>query len=411
MAYQFFAKAQAQQHPRTASSPPLSPPPPATSSNRPPIHPPPLVLPPSAASSTPSNRSSVLGDPNFQPTPYPDSNPPSYPTPHPHITIDPVRTVHIPSLSRITGLLLPIRYPSSFYTACITDPVIASLSRVAVYHDHPVTAAPVPGSVEPTFAGRARSSSGSAGGVGTDKVIGGIRCRLERHPKEEAPGAEDNTKGKSSPPTNLYIQTLHLLSPHRGNGIAVSLLNSLLFSQPPSSPSSSSSASSKSSYRVSPLVRHYNIRTVTAHVHETNEEGLKWYVARGFHIEDGVVQGYYRRLNPGGARIVRLDLHWDDDDDENERQQKDRNKGEERENNGKKRQDDDDDDDDWEKVEVEEDDDPEEHGIEHLTDSRTFDSSDDALVPTRTSSSSSLSSSSTATKRKRKADEELQSGL
>lgn len=382
MAYQFFAKAQAQ-HPRNVTSPPLSPPP-AASSNRPPIHPPPLVLPSSAASSTPSSKPPALGDPNFQPTPYPESNPPSYPTPHPHITIEPVRTAHIPSLSRITGLLLPIRYPSSFYTACITDPVIASLSRVAVYHDHPVTTAPVPGSVQPTFAGHAGSSSGSAGGVGTDKVIGGIRCRLERLPSESV--RPENTKGKS-PPTNLYIQTLHLLSPHRGNGVAASLLNSLLFSRP-SLPSASSA--SKSSYHVSPLVRHYNIRTVTAHVHETNEEGLRWYVARGFRIEDGVVQGYYRRLKPGGAKIVRLDLHWDDD---YERQEN--SNGRDAKENTKHEQEDDDD---WEKVELE-DDDPE-HGVEHLADSRTFDSSDDGLAQTTTS---------TVTKRKRKAGEELPS--
>ncbi|KAL1980639.1 hypothetical protein VTN96DRAFT_3890 [Rasamsonia emersonii] len=386
MAYQFFAKSQAQ-HPRTtAASPPRSPPS-GSSSNRPPIHPPPLVLPQSAASSSPSNKPPALADPNFQPTPYPESNPPSYPTPHPHITIDPVRTAHIPSLSRITGLLLPIRYPSSFYTACITDPVIASISRVAVYHDHPVTTAPEPGSVEPTFGGRARS--GSAGGVGTDKVIGGIRCRLERLPAESVK-SEDTTKEKN-PPTNLYIQTLHLLSPHRGNGVAASLLNSLLYSSPPKRSSASDP------YRVSPLVRHYNIRTVTAHVHETNDEGLRWYVARGFRIEEGVVQGYYRRLNPGGARIVRMDLHWDDDDEEQQQQQPPETGKTESET--KDQENDDDDDDDWEKVEAE-DDDPDEHGVEHLADSRTFDSSDEGPAAT---------SSTTATKRKREADEELQS--
>jgi N-alpha-acetyltransferase 50 len=85
----------------------------------------------------------------------------------------------------------------------------------------------------------------------------------------------------------------------------MSLLYSLLFSTPPS-------ATSKSIYCVSPLVRHYNIRTVTAHVHETNEGGLKWYSARGFDIQDGIVEGYYRRLKPGGARIVRWDLQWGD---------------------------------------------------------------------------------------------------
>jgi N-alpha-acetyltransferase 50 len=368
MAYQVFAKAQAHQRTATATatSPPLSPPSLQGSLTKPPLHPPPLVFPQSAFSSSSLGKPPSIGDPNFEPVPFPEPST-SYQSPHPHITIDPVRTAHIPSLSRITGLLLPIRYPSSFYTACITDPVIASLSRVAVYHDHPVASGP---SAESTFGGHQSTSKGGLGG--TDKVIGGIRCRLERLFPEFAGLIQ--AEG-SKPPTNLYIQTLHLLSPHRGNGVAASLLNSLLFSKPPLE-------SSRSSYRVSRLVKHYNIRTVTAHVHETNDEGLKWYVARGFHVEDGIVSGYYRRLNPGGARIVRLDLHWEEEEEEEELQLELHHQEDEVENKldeeGKE-----DEDDDWEKLEAEEDDD---HGVVHLTDSRILDSGDDS--PSTTTSSS-----------------------
>ncbi|RAO64954.1 uncharacterized protein BHQ10_000966 [Talaromyces amestolkiae] len=372
MAYQVFAKAQAQQRTAanttstTATSPPLSPP--SLLAKQPPLHPAPLVLPQSASSSS-SHRPPSIGDPNFTPTPF--SEPLiTYQTPHPHVTIDPVRTAHIPSLSRITGLLLPIRYPSSFYTACITDPVIASLSRVAVYHDHPVPSGP---STETTFGATRQSPTSTAGGgagglCGTDKVIGGIRCRLERLFPEFA-GL--NGQDSRSPPTNLYIQTLHLLSPHRGNGVAASLLNALLFAKPPS-------VSSKS-YRVSSLVRHYNIHTVTAHVHETNDEGLRWYVARGFHVEDGVVKGYYRRLNPGGARIVRLDLDWDNDEQEEEagKQQQDSENSLQSSDVTKatisaNEEQSDDEDDDWEKLEPEEDD-ADDHGVVHLTDSQILD--------------------------------------
>lgn len=377
MAYHVFAKAQAQQRTATASSPPLSPPSLQSSlTKQPPLHPPSLVLPQSTISSL-SQKSPSVGDLRFEPEPFPGPLT-SYQTSHPHISIDPIRTAHIPSLSRITGLLLPIRYPSSFYTACITDPVISSLSRVAVYHDHPVASGP---STE-TLSGTQQSPT-VAGEVGsTDKVIGGIRCRLEKLFPEFAGSNTADCK----PPTNLYIQTLHLLSPHRGNGVAASLLNSLLFSKPPS-------ASSKS-YRVSPLVRHYNIHTVTAHVHETNDEGLRWYVARGFHIEDGIVKGYYRRLNPGGARIVRLDLQWEDEDDiddqedekkENqqvEKQLKSSNIDEARPEEDKEIEEDEDDD--WEKLEAEEED-IDDHGVVHLTDSRILDSGDDS-PPTATSS-------------------------
>jgi N-alpha-acetyltransferase 50 len=242
--------------------------------------------------------------PAFKPSPFP-SRDLNYQTPHPLITIEHIRTVHISPLSRITGLLLPIRYHRSFYTACITDPVIASLSRVAVYHDHPTAEALESGSVEPQRPqGTGRLHSGLSQGVATEQVIGGIRCRLEPLAPPPGPGGADGSRRQ---PTNLYIQTLLLLSPYRGNGVAASLLNSLLFSVPPC-------ATSKSTGRVSTLVRHYNIRSVTAHVHETNEDGLKWYAARGFDVEDGIVEGYYRRLRPGGARVVRRVLQWDDED-------------------------------------------------------------------------------------------------
>jgi hypothetical protein len=129
---------------------------------------------------------------------------------------------------------------------------------------------------------------------------------------------------------------------------------------------------------------------VTAHVHETNDEGLRWYVARGFHVEDGVVKGYYRRLNPGGARIVRLDLDWDNDEQEEETvaHQQDSEQSLQSSDVSKatksasEEPSDDDEDDDWEKLEAEEDD-ADDHGVVHLTDSQILDDNS----PTSTSSS------------------------
>ncbi|KAF3491396.1 uncharacterized protein GIQ15_00913 [Arthroderma uncinatum] len=244
-------------------------------------------------------------------------------TPHPHVTVSQVKTAHVPSLMRITGLLLPVRYQNSFYTATITDPFVASVSRVALYHQHPLT------NVYGTAYSAAKSlpSSPPPSLPGTDKVIGGIRCRLE---PATLPHPSSTTKATAlRPVVNLYIQTLHLLSPYRGSGVAASLLNSLIYSDDPDS-------SKNTPRRVSNMVKHYNIRTVTAHVHETNEEALAWYVARGFVVEDGVLEGYYRRLTPGGARVVRLDLSWEDEDD---------SVAEDDVNAGN-------DDEDWEKVEV-----------------------------------------------------------
>ncbi|KAJ5249212.1 hypothetical protein N7468_000663 [Penicillium chermesinum] len=261
MAYQFFPKSQS----RSSTPRPSAP---AASRAGPPIHPPPLQ-PPDVAKSHVTKESF---------TPYPHTVAAAYRTPHPHITVETVKTAHIPSLTRITGLLLPIRYPNSFYTAIITDPVVASISRVAVYHDHPT----------PTFTDENETSW-------NNKVIGGIRCRLERleaEPEAEKPEA-----------TNLYIQTLHLLSPYRGHGVAASLLNSILYT---------SNETDASKRTVSDLVKHYNIRSVTAHVHEANEDALKWYESRGFVLKDGVIEGYYRRLSPSGAKIVQLDVPWEE---------------------------------------------------------------------------------------------------
>ncbi|KAF7592089.1 hypothetical protein BBP40_000694 [Aspergillus hancockii] len=303
-------------------------------------------------------------DPSFQPPAYPHPITSGYKTPHPHVTIDPVSTAHIPSLTRITGLLLPIRYPNSFYTATITDPVIASVSRVAIYHDHPVAAAPASTSYAPTPASALGTSTG------TDKVIGGIRCRLERLPPTTTELLQTQSNSHSQEPTNLYIQTLHLLSPYRGCGVATSLLNSLLFSIPTSS---SSSPGSRSTYHVSALVKHYNVRTVTAHVHEANIEGLKWYIARGFQVEDRVVENYYRRLKPSGARIVKLVLQWSDDASNGSAGTDSQSESAQSGDNGKKSPDEDGD---WEKVEAEDGEDQEDHGVQTFADSKILEVED-----------------------------------
>ncbi|KAI2100824.1 hypothetical protein LOZ35_000806 [Ophidiomyces ophidiicola] len=257
----------------------------------------PQALPPPPQQLTPS-KPSCPTQPTFvsQLAPYPHA-PLSFPTSHPQVTIEPVKTAHIPSLMRITGLLLPIRYPTSFYSATITDLLVASVSRVAIYHNHPVVGSDL---AENKFA-RDTSAVGN-----TEKVIGGIRCRLESL-------LETSIDGDGRMATNLYILTLHLLSPYRGQGIAASLLNSLLFD---GMSGLHDLGSANTRPPVSALVKHYNIRTVTAHVHETNKEALQWYVSRGFRVQDGVIQGYYHKLKPGGARIVKLDLNWDQEHQE-----------------------------------------------------------------------------------------------
>lgn len=189
-------------------------------------------------------------------------------------------------------------------------------------------------------------------------MIGGIRCRLE--PLRPTTTELLNSQSKSQQePVNLYIQTLHLLSPYRGHGVATSLLNALLFD------STAQPGPPDCGRQVSELVKHYNIRTVTAHVHEANDDALRWYRARGFSVEEGVVENYYRRLCPSGARIVKLALRWNDRLGDAHAASKGQDSKARNENE----------DDDWEKVEAE-DADEHDHGVQPLSGSRVIDADD-----------------------------------
>ena len=48
----------------------------------------------------------------------------------------------------------------------------------------------------------------------------------------------------------------------------------------------------------------WEVVEVYAHVWEANEEALEWYRKRGF-VEENVVHGYYKKLRPNGAKVVR----------------------------------------------------------------------------------------------------------
>ena len=185
----------------------------------------------------------------------------------PNITIEPTTASTLPSFRRILTLLLPIRYPDNFYSESITSPGPSSLSHVATW-------------LQPVRAFRQDHASSSSSPLvdplspAPISVVGGIQCRLEPSPNDP-------------PSQHLYIQTLAILSPYRGLGIATSLLNTII---------------------TTALTHHERVTEIYAHVWEANEEALGWYLRRGFSMESGVVKGYYRRLKPGGARVVRRRL-------------------------------------------------------------------------------------------------------
>ncbi|RYP24126.1 hypothetical protein DL767_008656 [Monosporascus sp. MG133] len=204
-----------------------------------------------------------------QPSPLPPPNtgtngaspPPSL---HPQATISPILPEHIPALRRITSLLLPVNYPDSFW-ARLSDPQSSgAFSRVLLWTDDN----------DPSQQQQKQQKPPTP----SPKVIGGLVCRPEPSPfPAETPG--------TTQPNALYIQSLVLLSPYRSLGLAAALL--------------------EDAAGTAALSPDWACDTVWAHVWTDNAEGLRWYLARGFEREPEEIQGYYFKLRPDSAWIVR----------------------------------------------------------------------------------------------------------
>lgn len=185
---------------------------------------------------------------------------------HPQATISPILPDHIPALRRITSLLLPVNYPDSFYQR-LSDPLFSgAFSRVLLWNDDPASAA-------------------------APKVIGGLVCRPEPSPFVAASSRPSQFQilkptTPDAQPNALYIQSLVLLSPYRSLGLAAALLDDAV------------RAAAASEFRCG---------EVYAHVWTDNDDGLRWYLARGF-AKHGQVNGYYFKLKPDSAWIVRRQI-------------------------------------------------------------------------------------------------------
>jgi ribosomal protein S18 acetylase RimI-like enzyme len=182
----------------------------------------------------------------------------------------------VPALRRINSLLLPVPYPDSFYAKAL-DPLASGLfSRAILWQDSEAD---------------------------TPKVIGGLICRLEPNPfldtqgqllPDPFPPSHTQKKPSNVPPNTpyhaIYIQSLALLSPYRSLGLAAAALEHIVGSATLLPVAGSS----------------IDARTIYAHVWTENEEGLKWYEARGFAREGAEpVKGYYFKLRPDTAWVVR----------------------------------------------------------------------------------------------------------
>jgi len=172
---------------------------------------------------------------------------------YPSIAITTIQPAHLPPLKRLTTTLLPIKYPDIFYTESISDPTASPISHVALYTPQDPSSSPRP--------------------------IGWIRCSLSPLPSPSPQIFHHQ----------IYIKTLCLLAPYRHIGVATALLDSILDQ--------------------TEFLREQNVQSVFAHVWESNEEALEWYVKRGFEKEEELIQRYYRRLRPAGAWVVRKEVN------------------------------------------------------------------------------------------------------
>jgi GNAT superfamily N-acetyltransferase len=173
-------------------------------------------------------------------------------------TISHVLEHHIQPLRRINSLLLPIHYPDSFYHKALTPDHPISFSRTILWT-----------STSPT----------------ETKVIGGIICRLD---PALSPLSTPQNPQFVERTYDIYIQSLALLSPYRSKGLAAEVLQEII-----------DAAIGQNELRVASLY---------AHVWTESEDALTWYAARAFKREEPVLHGYYRRLKPDTAWILRRRL-------------------------------------------------------------------------------------------------------
>ena len=206
------------------------------------------------------------------------------PSPPPHTAIAPLTPTTLRPFKNLVSLLLPIRYPDRFYAALLDNPDAASIALTAVLDDPPpaLTSLKLP-----------RRTTADAASEPHD--IGGIACRLEPVALEQSTLASASTAaanaatGAEEETCDLYVQTLAVRSAFRARGLGSALLARAV----------------RAALQPGPGGRRRRVLSVYAHVWEDNEEALAWYRARRFAVEDGRVDGYYRRLRPSGARVVR----------------------------------------------------------------------------------------------------------
>jgi ribosomal protein S18 acetylase RimI-like enzyme len=168
----------------------------------------------------------------------------------PNVALVPVTEDNVSQFRRLVTVLLPATYTDKFYAETLNDPVISSVSLLALWKDE---------------------------AANDGKVVAGIRCRVFVSSLADTPKRKKDTPDEPS----LYISTIGTLAPFRNHGLATTLLREVMWR----------------------AVQDYGTSTVTAHVWEANEEARAWYAKLGFQ-EAKYEADYYRKLRPSGAWLL-----------------------------------------------------------------------------------------------------------
>jgi len=175
----------------------------------------------------------------------------------PQLTLGPITTpVHVASLKRLNSVILPVSYPDSLYRELLTDGDARGVSRLAWWNG---------------------------------LCIGGVRGKVEDVNPDPGPDSGgDHREAKRK--VKVYLMTMGVLSPFRRVGVGGALLEWLR-----------NGGDGKGKEGSAP----WDVVEVYAHVWEANSDALEWYARRGFTVDREMVKGYYRKLRPNGARVVR----------------------------------------------------------------------------------------------------------
>ena len=196
------------------------------------------------------------------------------------ISITAVDPATLPAYRRLITSLLPIRYPDKFYQESVSDPS-QSLS-IALCATH----------IESSLQNGKRKRDNTVQAAypgGAPVVVAGIQARLEPVPPLSPSSPPDTNDVQSQKlEYQIYVQTLATTAPYRCLSLATHLLHNLILAFLTNHPDKS-------------------ITSIYAHVWEANNEALAWYRNRGFLAAD-MVESYYRKLRPGGARVLRKNI-------------------------------------------------------------------------------------------------------